>query len=157
MKNYDLNTKNIFAELTEIFRYLDIESLNRIPSNIKKEIYNNRNLKCEFKYDISKSMENQEISDDTKDLFSAIYIRYCCDKNERNMLLKTCNDNEKKYESQKQEKYNYDNIFKNNNHKKKEGNDNSDNNSEKMSIIEYKITFFSKIKKIILKLLHRKK
>lgn len=155
MKNYDLNTKNIFAELTEIFRYLDIESLNRIPSNIKKEIYNNRNLKCEFKYDISKSMEEQEILDDTKDLFSAIYIRYCCDKNERNMLLEMCNDNEKKYEFQKQEKYNYDNIFKNKNHKKKEDNDNSDNNNEKMSIMEYKITFFSKIKKIILKLLHR--
>lgn len=148
MQVYNLHMKNIFSEITEIFRYIDFETLNKIPRDIKQKIYNNANPKHDFRYDVNKAIKEQDIMEDTKDLIAIIFLRFCCNEEEKAMLLNECVENEKKFlEIQRNQYNNLDNIFN-----KEKPKDICIENQ----LVEYKESIFMKVKKIIFKILNFK-
>lgn len=60
-----------------------------------------------------KKLEEQEISEDCKDLISLIYYNYVANGNDKEEILKCWNKNEEKYQNELNEKYNANDIFNN--------------------------------------------
>ena len=88
MDNIKENMKNIYAEVWEMFKYLNSEDLNKIPKNILKEINENKNENHTFKYNPNICLEEQNIMEDTKNYFSILYYKYCCSNNEKENIIK---------------------------------------------------------------------
>lgn len=83
----DNNLNNIYAEVWEICKYIDVGFVSKIPSTVLKEIRENKNNNWTFKYDLSISLENQNIMEDTKKFLSILYYKYYCDDNEKKEVL----------------------------------------------------------------------
>jgi len=95
------------------------------------------------KIDVNKNIDEQDITEKTKDLITVVYRNYWCNEEERQNLDRILTENEKKYQEELMQKYNPDDLFK----KQKEINVDS---SENVSLIEYKKnTIFDKIKDFI--------
>lgn len=114
MENQDVEIMNTFSELTEIFKYLEKNILEKIPKDLRISIYTNKNPNYNFIYDKTKTLDEQNINEKTKDLLSVLYLTYCCDNNTRDKIMEICKQNEFTYEQQLKEKYSTANIFKNN-------------------------------------------
>lgn len=105
----------ILMELKEIFKYLDSDVYDRIPDKYKNlvESYNGQ---YKFIYDKTKSLNDQDVLQKTKD--SIIYIFYSiATPEEREIINKNINKYEevKSEEEAKREKYSYDKLFENTN------------------------------------------
>ena len=100
----------VSTELIEIINNLDDETLKRIPKEEIKQFESAKDNNYKFKYDHSKELKDQNIMEDTKDLFTFIYLKYCCDEASRLDIIKRVNAEKERIN----EKYKYENIFKNN-------------------------------------------
>ena len=69
-KNNNIKLENIYAELWEIFQYVDLGIVSKIPKSILEIIKNNKNDNWNFKYDYKKNLNEQEIMEETKDFYS---------------------------------------------------------------------------------------
>ena len=149
-----IKTRDTFTELSEIFKYLDKDILKKIPQKLIDEINKNKNTEYQFVFEEDKSIEQQSIAEETKDLLSALYIMYCCDEDNKEEILRTCKENEEKYYKQQAEKYSYENLFKNK--EKSITNENVIDEQECVEMVEYKEQkwfqrILSKIKSIFIK------
>lgn len=119
------------------------EYVLRIPQKFKdflKEIEDKEHI---FNIDLEKDIDEQDITEKTKDLITVIYRNYWCNEEERKNLDRILTENEREYQEELRKKYNPDDIFK----KQKEVNKVS---SENLSLIEYKSNrIFDKIKEFI--------
>ena len=98
--------------------------------------------------DHTKSFEEAVLKEETKNILATIYLNYWCNPEEKEEYKRTLEENEKKYYQEMQEKYNPDNLFKNEikNEKKIETQENNTvNNIQNTETIEYKESFFKKI------------
>ncbi len=104
----------MLMELKEIFKYLEPDLYNKIPDKIKNlvESYNGQ---YKFVYDKTKTLNEQNILQKTKD--SIVYIFYSiATPEERELVNKNINNYEeklKKEEEEKREKYSYNKLFDN--------------------------------------------
>ena len=119
------------------------EYISKIPQKFRdflKEIEDKEHI---FNIDLEKEIDEQNITEKTKDLITVIYRNYWCNEEEREKIDRILTENEREYQEELRKKYNPDNIFK----KQKEENNIS---SENLSLIEYKPnTIFEKIKNFI--------
>lgn len=119
------------------------EYISKIPPKFRdflKEIEDKEHI---FNIDLEKEIDEQNITEKTKDLITVIYRNYWCNEEEREKIDKILTENEREYQEELRKKYNPDDIFK----KQKEENNVS---SENLSLIEYKPnTIFEKIKNFI--------
>ena len=99
------------VQTREIIRYFDKDLLSKIPKKLIEKLNNFKSEK-NFEIDKSKSLEEQNISKETKELVSSIFVQYCCDEEKRNEILKKCAENDAIAEAKLQEKYSVDNLFK---------------------------------------------
>lgn len=102
------------AEINEIFKYLPKEEVGKIPSKLRdffKEVSSK-----DYVTNINPNMplDKQQIKEKTKDIIALIYRNYWCSEEERKELDQKLIENDKKFEEELREKYNPDNIFKNN-------------------------------------------
>lgn len=102
------------AEINEIFKYLPKEEVEKIPSKLRdffKEVSSK-----DYVTNINPNMplDKQQIKEKTKDIIALIYRNYWCSEEERKELDQKLIENDKKFEEKLREKYNPDNIFKNN-------------------------------------------
>ena len=102
------------AEINEIFKYLPKEEVEKIPSKLRdffKEVSSK-----DYVTNINPNMplDKQQIKEKTKDIIALIYRNYWCSEEERKELDQKLIENDKKFEEELREKYNPDNIFKNN-------------------------------------------
>lgn len=74
--------KRIYAELFEILNTLKDEEIEKIPKRVKLNIIDNMNPSCEFKYDHSKKLQDQDVLPQTKALLIEIYLKYLADSEE---------------------------------------------------------------------------
>ena len=106
--------KRVYAELFGILDTLKDEEIERIPKDVKKNIYENMDTNYRFKYDYSKKLEDQDILPETKALIIEIYIKYLVENEDEKeaweIYKKECLN---KVEEEKKAKYNPDDIFKN--------------------------------------------
>lgn len=105
--------KNGLAEVYEILKFADEESLSKIPEDFKKFIEKN---KSDYVSEINPNIDlaKQNLLYETKVILSVLYREYWTPEEERKKLIEFDN-----IELQK-EKYDYDTLFKNKPNKIKE-------------------------------------
>ena len=90
------------------------EEVEKIPSKLReffKEI-SSKDYVTNINPNIP--LDKQQIKEKTKDIIALIYRNYWCSEEERKELDQKLIENDKKFEEELREKYNPDNIFKNN-------------------------------------------
>ena len=102
------------AEINEILKYLPKEEVEKIPSKLR-EFFKEVSRK-DYVTNINPNMplDKQQIKEKTKDIIALIYRNYWCSEEERKELDQKLIENDRKFEEELREKYNPDNIFKNN-------------------------------------------
>lgn len=102
------------AEINEILKYMPDEELKKIPSKLRdffKEVAS-KDYVTNINPDLP--LDKQQIKEKTKDIIALIYRNYWCSEEERKELDQKLIENDRKFEEELREKYNPDNIFKNN-------------------------------------------
>lgn len=102
------------AEINEILKYMPDEELKKIPSKLRdffKEVAS-KDYVTNINPDLP--LDKQQIKEKTKDIIALIYRNYWCSEEERKELDQKIIENDRKFEEELREKYNPDNIFKNN-------------------------------------------
>ena len=102
------------AEINEILKYLPKEEVEKIPSKLR-EFFKEVSSK-DYVTNINPNMplDKQQIKEKTKDIIALIYRNYWCSEEERKELDQKLIENDRNFEEELREKYNPDNIFKNN-------------------------------------------
>lgn len=108
-----VNYSNVLTETSEILNYFDKSILEKIPQKLIDKIQESKNNAYHFQYDKSKTLVEQKIMQETKDLISAIYLMYCCDGEKRQQLLDICKENEKESMEYLNQNYDISELFKN--------------------------------------------
>ncbi len=145
---------DVCKEVITILGFFNIDVIEKIPSKILKklnELAADSELNCYI--DKEKDLIDQDISEKSKDLIALLYYSYIATENEKNELLKIWNDNERKYQKELNEKYNPDNIFQKVLDCESTNIENLKNDND-TALIEYKESFFAKLKNFVFRILH---
>ncbi|MCX4302678.1 MAG: hypothetical protein K1W33_08025 [Clostridia bacterium] len=131
-----INSAKIPRAYSEVYSFLNVLGnyyINKIPDAIYDTIKENRDKSYTPIYDKNENITQNSISQEGLALISALNLQYWCNDEEEKTKLKEIYINNDKIEN---EKYSYDNLFKNNS--KQEA-------STQTDIVEYKESFFRKI------------
>lgn len=135
-----------YAEIIEILDNMSYEDKNKIPKKIYDFFLEKSNKNYVRHLDKSKTLYDQEIREDTKEILAILLINYWCETvDKKNQLLTLFRDNEIKYQEQLREKYNPDMLFKN---KRNSNNNEKIENNTQMIVIDKDNIFTRFIKKI---------
>lgn len=136
--------ENIIKTYSEIYCLLKCfpeEYINKIPNKLLDLIQNKIDSKYFIEVDINKSLEEQNISQDTKNMLVVLKYNYWSNEEEKIQITEQLNENEKIFQAEQREKYNPDKVFE----KVIERKEKSKNSVSELSIIEYKESIISKI------------
>jgi len=100
-------------EVHEVLENMPNEYTQKISPDFIKMIIENADWSYDFKYDTSKTLEEQSISEEAKTVLAIIYMRYFANEEEKLDLINKIRQNDELEENQKNEKYNPDKIFDN--------------------------------------------
>lgn len=135
-----------YAEIIEILDNMSYEDKNKIPKKIYDFFLEKSNKNYVRHLDKSKTLYDQEIREDTKEILAILLINYWCETvDKKNQLLTLFRDNEIKYQEQLREKYNPDILFKS---KRNSNNNEKIENNTQMIVIDKDNIFTRFIKKI---------
>ena len=70
------NYLKAYKEVVEILKYVPEESVNKIPKKMLEMFNNNMDNTYEFKVDISKDFDEQNLLEETKAIFANIFRDY---------------------------------------------------------------------------------
>ncbi len=128
-----------YVEILEIIDHMGEKYREMIPPKLLKFFEENKD--SNYSYDLGKPKEDnmQVFTNETIGLLTMLELKYWANDNEKKMLNNALEENEKKYQEELREKYNLDNLFKNNETKV-----NIVENS--VAMVEYKESIFKKIK-----------
>lgn len=102
-----------YTEVIEILKYVPDEDVQKIPEE-KLEFYkNNMDNEYNYKLDMTKEFEEQEMSDITKAILANIFRDYWATPYQKERIEAKEKYDLEKIEEEKREQYNPDNIFKN--------------------------------------------
>lgn len=146
-----------YKEILEIIKCFPFEEYNRIPKEKIKFFEENMDKNYNFTINPNIDLSEQNISKETKALIVILYEDYFATEGQKEKIKEILELNQKNAEQEKREKYPPNDIFKD----QKEGMKNKEQenfgkNIQKVSLVEYKETFFAKFKNFIIKLLHIK-
>ena len=102
------------AEINEILKYMPSEEIEKIPSKLREFFREVASKDYVTNINPDLPLDAQEIKEKTKDIIALIYRNYWCSEEERKELDQKLIENDRKFEEELREKYNPDNIFKNN-------------------------------------------
>lgn len=104
------------VQLDEILKYLSDENLQKIPNDIKESIKSEKDKNYIWKYDESKALNEQNLDRKTIVILSYLNMEYLLNTKQKEFIKRIHDLNEEKLEKEKvkQEKYNTNNLFKNN-------------------------------------------
>ena len=131
---------NAYSEVLEILKNISKEDYEKVPSEKIDLFEKNANKNYNFQYDTNLTLDEQNVSKRAKAIIAILFRDYWATPEQREKILAKQNYDRIKIEKNKQKQYNVDNIFKNK-ERKVETVENS------VSMIEYKESIFSKIKK----------
>lgn len=142
----DLKTKEIYSEVYEILILLGNRFINKLPEKLFNLIETEKLDSYNPQYNLDRPLEEQNIKDDSIGMIALFYLNYWCEtEEERKELKQIFEENEAKYQKELREKYNPENLFLNKQIENKE--------TEEISLVEYKKSFFriiiDKIKQIL--------
>lgn len=148
------NYARAYTEVLEIIKHFSEEEYAKIPEKkiefYQKNMDKNYNFKINPKIDLSE----QNISLEANAIIVNIFRDYFATEEQKVKIKEILDLNQKKEEEEKRKKYNPDDIFKKSNNSTKNTNIETPENNSNTALIEYKETFFTKLKNFLLKILH---
>ena len=142
------NYYKAYKEVIEILKYVPQESVNKIPKTMLETFEKRMDKDYVFNVDINKSFEEQNLLEETKDIFAVIFRDYWATPYQRERIKAKEKYDRQKIEEEKANKYNPDDIFKN---KEKDNVVENNNLPVEMKKENFFKKFISFIKKIIRK------
>lgn len=137
-----VKSQNAMAEVLWYLKGIKEDDINKIPKDIIKFIKQNASKEYICTFDYNKPLNELDLLEDTRGIIGILCYKYwCTTKEQKEMYLKKLNSNEKNYQIKMNEKYNPNNLLKNNN--QKINNIQNDENNTKM--IEYKESILKRI------------
>lgn len=137
---------NAYKEVLIVISNLVKEDYEKIPKEYIKFLKENCNNEYEFIYDTSKSFNEQELLDDTKYILFGLFEKYGATEIQKAKINAYKINYRNQLEKQKIEKYNSNDIFKN------EQGKNIEENVIPTEMIVYKENIFKKLIKRIKKI-----
>lgn len=107
------NYHKAYKEVIEILKYVPQESVNKIPKTMLETFEKKMDKDYVFNVDINKSFEEQNLFEETKDIFAVIFRDYWATPYQRERIKEKEKYDRQKIEEEKANKYNPDDIFKN--------------------------------------------
>lgn len=105
---------NAYSEVLEILKYISKEDYEKIP-NSKIELFEtNYNKEYIFKYNPNKTLDEQNVSKTAKAIIAILFRDYWATEIQKEKIITKQNYDRMQLEEKKKERYNSDNIFKNN-------------------------------------------
>ena len=140
---------NAYSEVLEILKYISKEDYEKIP-NSKIELFEtNHNKEYIFKYNPNKTVDEQNVSKTAKAIIAILFRDYWATELQKEKIITKQNYDRMQLEEKKKERYNSDNIFKNN--KKKIILDATEQ-EQKLDLIEINnIKWYKKVWKFIIR------
>lgn len=142
------NYHKAYKEVIEILKYVPQESVNKIPKTMLETFEKKMDKDYVFNVDINKSFEEQNLLEETKDIFAVIFRDYWATLYQRERIKAKEKYDRQKIEEEKANKYNPDDIFKN-----KEKDNVVENNNLPVEI--KKENFFKKLISFIKKIIRK--
>lgn len=142
------NYHKAYKEVIEILKYVPQESVNKIPKTMLETFEKKMDKDYVFNVDINKSFEEQNLLEETKDIFAVIFRDYWATPYQRERIKAKEKYDRQKIEEEKANKYNPDDIFKN-----KEKDNVVENNNLPVEI--KKENFFKKLISFIKKIIRK--
>ncbi len=140
------NYLKAYKEVVEILKYVPEESVNKIPEKMLEMFNNNMDNTYEFKVDISKDFEEQNLLEETKAIFANIFRDYWATPYQKERIKAKEKQDRENQEEEKRQVYNPNDIFKTRKSK-------VENYSENLPI-EVKESFYRKIINFFKNLFH---
>ena len=142
-----------YKEVIEILKYVPQESVNKIPQTMIDTFKAKMDKDYDFKINLNKSFEEQDLLDETKAIFANIFRDYWATPYQKERIVAKEKYDRQKAEEEKRNLYNADNIFK-----KKEINVEDENNKQEVNnnlpIEVKKEKFYEKIINFFKKIFH---
>lgn len=139
MNGDNLEYIQAYTEIFCLLKYFPIEYINKLPNKLLEMIKNKSNKKYNINIDLKKDLKSQNITKKTKDILMVLTYNYWSNEQEKAYLEKRFYENEKKCQKELSEKYNIENIFKDEKIYEENKSD------EIISIIEYKENYFLRL------------
>lgn len=115
------STKQAYSEVYEIINLLDESDKIKIPLKLRNYFEMERDKEYNKKIDSNIPLKTQSLKRETLSILAMLNLNYLCtDNKEKERLKKRYIENEKIYQKELREKYNADNLFKNENKAEKE-------------------------------------
>ena len=107
-------TRQAYAEVCAVLKHMPDEYVKKIPEKVIKLFQNEKLEDYEVNINKSNPLDKNCLSKKTMVLIAMLNYQYWCpNKKVKNDLYKQYLSNNEKYEKEIQEKYNTDNLFKN--------------------------------------------
>ena len=111
----NVQTQEIYSEVYSILNLLGESYIKKLPISLVNMIKEERKQDYNPKYDLTINLEQQNIKRDSLSMIALFHLNYWCNSDEeKNELKKLFKTNEEKHQAEIREKYNPDNLFKNN-------------------------------------------
>ena len=146
--NVSVEYANAYSEVLEVLNHMSKDEYDKIPKEMIDMFQANRNNKYQFRYDLKKEFEEQDISKRAKLILAILFRDYWATPYQKEKIIAKQNYERQKLEQQKIEKYNPDNIFKNKSDVKEEYTDCFLIEVKKDSIFQRVVKFIKKFLKI---------
>lgn len=110
----DIKYANAYSEVLEILKYLTQEDYEKIPKEKIEVFETNMNKDYAFKYNPDKTLQEQNVSETARTIIAILFRDYWATEEQRKRIIKVQQQERNRIESKKQEKYNINELFKNN-------------------------------------------
>ncbi len=104
--------KIAYAEVYSFIELLPPSEYNKIPKDIIDYINWNRDYSYNFKYDPTKTVDEQNLSKEARAIILKIYLDYFANTEKKFKIKEILKLNQKKAEQEKKLRYNPENLFK---------------------------------------------
>lgn len=138
--NETLEYSNAYKEVLEVLRNMSESDYNKIPKNMIKVFETYCNKDYNFKYDVEKSFEQQQLSKRAKIILAILFRDYWASPEQKEKILAKEKYDMQQLEYKKMENYNPDDLFKN-----KVSKVDVDTVQSSDALVEYKESIFTKI------------
>lgn len=112
-----LNKKRAFSEVDAFLSTLGKSYINKIPKDILDVIKSEKDESYKVKIDPDISIESQDFSREAISIILWLNLEFFCNDEQKELLEKIYNNNQKLYEKEQKEKYSVENIFPKNDEK----------------------------------------
>ncbi|MFR7634403.1 MAG: hypothetical protein ACLU07_01835 [Lachnospirales bacterium] len=148
----NVGTQEMYSEVYSILNLLGSSYITKLPKSLFKMIEEEKSSTYNLQYSEDQSLSEQNIKRESLSMIALFHLNYWCNSDEEKEQLKQLlKNNEEKHQAEIREKYNPDNLFKNN---KQETIQEANVNSNNLAIVEYKESILKKFINKIKSLLH---